>query len=334
MRIRRIARGLAAATTLSLLMTACGSGGDGGGVSAKFPHHMPADSSDGKCIQDFADQAKEKAGIDFKITPAGALGGEADVDENLFQGVFQATLMSNVMMGVWEESAQVTNLPYVIPDIETGRALLDSDIMKPVYDSLLEKKGVRILGYCHYSVRDIAATKPIRKPADLDGVKIRVPETDAFVKTFKSLGANPTALPFPEVYNSMKTGVVDAAESNFADMLGLKFNEVAPNFSRTSHMFTGQAVVVNEKWFQGLTKEQQDELTKAAKNAEETSYQERLKENEKIVGELKAAGVTVVDDVDREAFDQAVAKVRDELAAEYGVEDLLAKVREFVEENS
>src|SRR5690606_41514944 len=154
------------------------------------------------------------------------------------------------------------------------------------------------------------AANPIWNPDDVTGVRIRDPETAAFVNTFKSLGANPTALPFPEVYISMKSGVVDAAESNFADMLGLKFNEVAPNFSRTSHMFTGQAVVVNEKWFQGLTKEQQDELTKAAKNAEETSYQERLKENEKIVGELKAAGVTVVDDVDREAFDQAVAKVR------------------------
>lgn len=338
MRNRRIALGLAAVTGLASILAACGSSGaadgDKGVVSAKFPHHMTAESSDGKCIQDFADQAKESANVDFEISPAGALGGEADVDQNLFEGVFQATLMSNVLMGVWEDSAQVTNLPYLIPNIEVGRELMHSDVMQPVYDALLEKKGVRVLGWCHFSERDVAATKPVREPADLDGMKIRVPETDAFVKTFASLGANPTALAFPEVYNSLKTGVVDAAESNFADMLDLKFNEVAPYFSRTDHMFTAQAVVVNDEWFQGLSKDQQDALVEAAAKAEETSFKERVATNDALGPKLEAAGVTVVEDVDYAAFDAAVADVRAELAKAYGIEDLLTQVQEFVKNNS
>ena len=160
-----------------------------------------------------------------------------------------------------------------------------------------------------------------------------MPETDAFVKTFSTVGANPTALPFPEVYNAMKTGIVDAAESNFADMLNLKFNEVAPYFSATAHMFTGQAIVVNEKWFQTLGKDQQDALIQAAMRAEESSFAERLAENEAVVEKLADSGVTLVDDVDMEAFDQAVSGTRDELAVEYGVEELLGKVRDFVASN-
>lgn len=344
MRIQRFALTLAAVTTVASLVAACGSdatgdndgNGDSGSsskpVSAKFPHHMPADSLDGKCIQDFVDQAKDTANVDFEITPAGALGGEADVDQNLFEGVFQATLMSNVMMGVWEKSNQVTNLPFVVPNIEVGYKLMNSDLMQPTYDALLKEKGARILGWCHFSERDVAATKAVRTPADLKGMKIRVPETDAFVKTFKALGANPTALPFPEVYNSLKTGVVDAAESNFGDMLGLKFNEVAPYFSRTNHMFTAQAVVVNEDWFQGLSEEQRTALTAAAKKAEETSFQERVATNDALGPKLKEAGITVVEDVDYDAFDAAVSSTRSELAAEYGVEDLLEQVKKFVSE--
>jgi len=320
---------LAAGLTTSL--TACG-GGDSSTETARFPHHMPADGLDGTCIQDFADQSADSADVEFEISPAGALGGEADVEENLFQGVFQATLMSTVLMGVWEESAQVLNLPYVVPDIEAGRALLNSDVMQPVYDALLENKGARVLGWCHYSQRNVSAATPVREPADLEGLKIRVPETDAFVQTFDALGANPTALPFPEVYNSMKTGVVDAAESNFADMLAMKFNEVAPFFSQTAHMFTGQAIVVNEEWFQSLTEEQRDALVEAAQSAEESSFEERLAENEAIAGELEAAGVTLVDDVDVDAFDAAVSETRDSLAAEYGVEELLAEVLAFLDQ--
>lgn len=326
---------VAALTGASLLLAACGSEGNGDAdkgstVKARFPHHMQAETLDGICIQDFADQVADSANVEFEITPAGALGGEADVEENLFQGVFQATLMSTVLMGVWEPSAQVLNLPYVIPNIEIGRELLNSDIVQPLYDNLLENKGARVLGWCHYSERNVGATVPVRKPADLEGIKIRVPETDAFVKTFNALGANPTALPFPEVYNSMKTGLVDAAESNFADMLALKLNEVAPYFSATAHMFTGQAIVVNEEWFQSLSSEQQQALMDAAKKAEDTSFEERVAQNEAVISDMKEQGVTHVDDVDLEAFDKAVAATRDELAAEYGVEDLLIAVREFV----
>lgn len=318
--------------TLALTITACGGdGGDGKGdattVSAKLPHHMPPDSLDDKCIHEFADAAADDAGVEFEITPAGALGGEADVEQNLFEGVFEATLMSTVMMGVWEDSAQVLNLPYVIPDIDTGREVLNSDLMQPTYDKLLADKDARILGWCHWSMRETAAGKPIREPADLKGLKIRVPETDAFVKTFSSLGANPTALGQPEVYNALKTGIVDAAESNFYDMLQFKYNEVAPYFSRTSHIFVAQAIVVNDTWFQELTKDQQDGLIDAARKAEEDTFPKRHALDEDVTTQLEEAGVTVVDDVDTDAFDQAVTSVRAELAEQYGVEDLLSRIQ-------
>lgn len=319
---------------LTLGLAACGSdddkSGEGGTISAKFPHHMPVGSLDDNCIHEFADAAEADAGIDFEITPAGGLGGESDVEQNLFEGVFEATLMSTVLMGVWEDSAQVLNLPYVIPDIETGRQILNSDLMKPTYDALLADKDTRILGWCHWSMRDTAATKPVREPADFDGMKIRVPETDAFVKTFTSLGANPTALGQPEVYNALKTGVVDAAESNFYDMLQFKYNEVAPYFSKTDHIFVAQAIVVNDTWFQGLTEDQRSALTAAAQKAEDDTFPKRQSLDEDVRSQLDAAGVKVVDDVDIAAFDEAVGTVREELAKQYGVEDLLQQIRDEI----
>lgn len=308
---------------------------DGGGeatgevIRAALPHHMAADSTDDQCINDFADRANQATNgqITFDITPGGALGGEADVEQNLFEGVFESTLMSSVLMGVWYEPAQVLTLPYVFTDLESAREVLNSDVMAPVFDGLREEKGARLLGWCHFSLRNIAANNPIRTPADLSGVKIRVPETPSFVQTFEALGANPTPLPYPEVYTNLQTGVVDAVDSSFSAMYDTNIHEVAKTFSETKHIFTSQGIVVNEEWFQGLSDDHQAALTEAAQAAEEAHFDKFLDGEAEVVPQLEEAGVDVVTDVDLDAMEEAVSGARDSLAAQYGVEDLLTEIQ-------
>lgn len=297
-------------------------------IEATLPHHMAAGSLDDDCINDFTAAVEDQTdgGIVFTVTPGGALGGEADVHENLFDGIFEASFMSSVLMGVWHEPAQVLTLPYVFTDIADARDVLNSDLMQPVYEGLLDEKGARLLGWCHFSLRNIAANNAITEPADLAGLRIRVPETPSFVETFSELGANPTPLPYPEVYTNLQTGVVDAVDSSFSAMYDTNIHEVAKDFSETRHIFTSQGIVVNEEWYQSLTPEQQQILSDAARTAEEEYVTRFIETEEEVIPLLEDAGVTVTRDVDIDALRDAVADARASLASRYGVEELLADI--------
>ena len=295
----------------------------------RLPHHMAPDTLDAQCIQDFADEvtARSDGRITFEISPAGALGGEADVEQNVFEGVFEMSFMSNVLMGVWYEPANLVSLPWLLLTTEDARTVYESDVFTEMKQGFLDERGARILDYCAIAERAVATKEPIAAPEDFDGIKIRVPELPVFIRTFEELGALPTPIPFPEVYEAMSSGIVDGVDADFSTFATLGFPEVADHFTRTGHQITAQYLIVNEEFFQSLPTDLQEILVDVSAEVVAGGAEERTAQlAEEFAGALRDAGGQVVDDLDKEPFREATASVREELAAEYGVTEQLQEI--------
>ena len=170
-------------------------------------------------------------------------------------------------------------------------------------------------------------TKPIAKPADFRGVKIRLPEAPVFVRTFSALGAQPTPIPAPEMYSALQTGVVDAMEGSAEVAYTFKIFEVTKFFSRTRHILLDGSFAINAGFFNGLPKAQQDGLLKAAQEAAVAQRAAHFDREKMWIERLTAAGTLTINDVDLPAFAQALGTLQDDFAKSAGASELLTKLR-------
>jgi TRAP-type C4-dicarboxylate transport system substrate-binding protein len=325
------------ATSDAPAATEADGGGEGEGEGESFtihlPHHMAPSTLDADCIQEFADEvtARSDGRISFEITPSGALGGEADVEQNVFEGVFEMSYMSNVLMGVWYEPANLVSLPWLFLTTDDAKTVYESEIFTEMKDGFLESKGARVLDYCAIAERAVATKSEIAQPSDFEGIKIRVPELPVFIETFETLGALPTPLPFPEVYEAMSSGIVDGVDADFSTFATLGFPEVADYFTRTGHQLTAQYLIINEEFFQSLPSDLQDVIVETSAEVVAGQAEERTTAlAEEFAGQLRDSGSNVVDDLDKVPFREATAETRAELAAQYGVEEQLQAVEQLL----
>jgi TRAP-type transport system periplasmic protein len=151
------------------------------------------------------------------------------------------------------------------------------------------------------------STKPIVQPADLQGVKIRVPVSALWTSLFKSLGAYPTSINFAEVYSALQTKVVDAQENPPAIISAAKLYEVQKFCSLTNHMWDGWWLLANRRTWERLPRDIQDVVSKNVNAAALAEREEVAKQNTSLIGELKAKGLTF-NDVDPAPFRETLKK--------------------------
>jgi TRAP-type C4-dicarboxylate transport system substrate-binding protein len=130
------------------------------------------------------------------------------------------------------------------------------------------------LTFYESGARSIYAKRPVRTPADMKGLKVRVQPSDLMVDEIKAMGGTPTPMPFAEVYTGLKTGLVDAAENNLPSYEETKHFEVAPDYSETQHAMTPEVLVFSKKVWDKLTPEEQTAIRKAA--ADSVPYYQKL----------------------------------------------------------
>ncbi|WP_003544138.1 TRAP transporter substrate-binding protein [Desulfotomaculum nigrificans] len=204
--------------------------------------------------------------VEVQIFDNAQLGGERDVMEQLQLGTVQGSYISPVL-GSIEPKINILDLPFLFKDEQHVDKVLDG----PVGEKLLAdlpSKGMRCLGYMENGFRVITNSKrPINKLEDLKGLKIRTPEAPVSVAIFKSLGANATPLAFSELYSALQQGVVDGQENAYNTVASSSFFEVQKYVAETNHMWGSYAILVSEKWWQGLPKDVQEAIAQAAKEA-------------------------------------------------------------------
>jgi tripartite ATP-independent transporter DctP family solute receptor len=213
----------------------------------------------------------------------------------------------------------VLDFPFLFANEAEADALLDGPIGKRLAD-MLPVHGLVSLAYWENGFRYVTNSKrPINRPEDLDGLKIRVMPNPVYMETFKTMHANPVPLPFGELFTAMETKTVDAQENPYPIIAANKFNEVQKYLSNTRHSYNAFIVLVSKKFWDSLSPTEQKILQDAA--VEARTYERQVSRAAAIrsLGELKAKGMAVNDLTPAELarMRQQLKPVAEKFAASY-----------------
>jgi len=190
--------------------------------------------------------------------------GERELIESTKLGTIQMSMVSGAMAGFYKP-AMVLDIPYLFPSAAVAWNVLDGEYGRDLANDILKNLGTRVLAYGETGFRNFTNSKhTIKSPADMKGLKLRVMETPLYMTLVKSLGANPTPIAWPETYSALQQKVVDGQENPVATILQAKFSEVQKYLTLDGHTYGADFIIVNEKFYQGLPKEQQNLLKRAA----------------------------------------------------------------------
>jgi len=259
--------------------------------------------------------------IEVQVFPMGQLGGERSMTEQVQGGTLHMTAITAGVLANFVSEIGIIELPFMYPSREAAYKVLDDEEVRARFAAYCDAKGFAFIGYTENEFRDVTNSRgPIRKPEDLQGLKIRVVESPVFIDTFKALGANPTPLPFPEIYNALQQKVIDAQDNPIYTSILMKFTEVNKHATLTSHILTECPVVVNKKFWAKLTPEQKKLFMDAAQIQIRVNRENNAKNRVEALEKAKAQGVEVVllTEAERSAFKKAVQPVHDKYRGVYG----------------
>ena len=206
--------------------------------------------------------------------------------------------MANIASGdVQNQVPQLSLLmvPYLIRDVAHLRKLWASDVGAELNKLLDEKMGLRILSNPYIGTRHLGlrTAKKVMKPADLAGVKLRMPPGEVWQFVGTAMGANPTPLPFPEVYTALQTGAIDAQDNALPAVKNMKFFEVSKQISLTAHLVAANHFVIGSKKWASMSADQQRRVQAAADKTEEDVTNMALKDERELVDFFKQQGLDV-----------------------------------------
>ncbi len=272
-------------------------------------------------MEKFAEVVSQKSGgkITVKLFPGSQLGGDVQVLSSVQGGTIDLTSMnSGILQGQVKEFA-VVDFPFLFSDAKEADAVLDGPIGKALADKL-PPKGLINLAYWDLGFRNLTNNKHAIKTADdIAGLKIRVIQSPIYIDTFNALGANAVPMPFPEVYTALEQKTIDGQENPFTVILANKLNEVQKYLTVTRHIYNPQSVLLSKKTWDRLSKEEQDILVAAAKEA--TAYQRKVSrdaQDQALAGLKKTMEVTELPPAEIAKIRAKVKPVVDKFSAEAG----------------
>jgi len=284
----------------------------------KFGHVGKPGSLFDMCANEFAKRANAALGDKAEVQVFGSsqLGKDNELLQKIKLGQVTFSLPSSVMSSVSDQFG-VFEMPYIIKDRDHMKRV-EGALMDSVLQPAAKAKGYRILALWENGFRHITNNvRPINKPEDLAGIKLRTPKGAWRVKMFKAYGANPSPMAFSEVFTALKTGVIDGQENPYAQIASAKFQEVQKYLSITGHVYTPGYVVVSEEHFSKLPADVQQIVAKVAQETQAYVYETAAKLETDLLAELKAGGIEV-NTADKDAFITASKPIYDEFAS--GVE--------------
>ena len=241
----------------------------------------------------------------MEVFPASQLGKEVALNEALSLGTIDVIFTGVAFMGQSYGPISISAYPFTIRSYAHWKAYVRSDLFAELAGKYKDISGNTIAAMLYYGARQVTANKPILKPADMKGLKIRTPNAPAYQMFPKATGANPTPIAFAEVYLALQQGVVDAQENPLPTIKFKKFYEVQSNINLTRHITNSLAMVVSPLTITKMGADAQVLLDVLASSAAQASDDIVASEAE-LADWFRAQGVTV-NEVDRKPFMAAVA---------------------------
>jgi len=267
--------------------------------------------------QQFVDRLTEITGGKLKVVHhhSGALGGEREVAQQIQLGTVDFGPITTAPLSTLVPEMSVFQLPYIFRDYDhVFKALDGSDTLQKYYDAVLDRRGLKLVGFIAAGYRGIYGHYPINSLADVKGKKVRVQEDKILVATFKALGMISTPIAFPEVATSLQTKVIDFAEGGVNTFYHNKFYDVVKNVADVRHTHQAVALVMSKGSYQKLDAAGQKAVRGAWEHARQFNRKFILDEDKSIQELVRAKGVAITKP-DATPFRQATLSVYEDFYA-------------------
>lgn len=265
-------------------------------------------------------QALERAGekfsqamdgrYQFQIYPNEVLGDQRATIELIQNGAIQMAIVNNATVENYNKEFALLGLPYIFDSEEHQKEVLTSGILDSLFESTKEQ-GFQIMAAYTAGSRNVYTKKPIEKPEDLKGMKIRVMESPSMIRMMEYMGGIGTPMSQGEVYTAIQQGVIDGGENNEITYSDLKHYEVAPVFSKTQHIMVPDLVIAESAYLERMEPEDRELLTEILQESIEDEFEIWDSQVEETKAGLAEKGVTFVD-VDIAPFQENCLKLHEE----------------------
>jgi TRAP-type transport system periplasmic protein len=250
----------------------------------------------------FAEELKAltEGRIEVEVYPNETLGKEMDVINGMQLGTADMTITGESLQN-WAPMAALLAVPYAYKSLEDMDAVASGELGDRIEAQIIETAGIRPIAYFARGPRNLTSNREIKTPADLNGLKMRVPNVPLFLNVWQALGASPTPMAFSEVFTSLQNGTIDAQENPLALIKSANFAEVQKYVNKTEHVRSWIYLTISEGAWAKLSEADQGNVMEAAKRAQAYERELFTAQETSLVTELQAAGMTFVD-VDNAAF--------------------------------
>ena len=233
-------------------------------ITIKFAHVVAENTPKGQACNKFRDLVAERLGgkVVVEVFPNSQLFGDDAVLEAMLLGDVQLAAPSLSKFSRYTKSLQVFDLPFLFKDMEAAEKFQKSEAGMALLNSM-SSKGLIGLGYIHNGLKQLSASKPLRVPADANGLKFRIQASDVLAAQFEALGSVPLKKPFSEVFTLLQTRAIDGQENTWSNIYSQKFFEVQPYITESNHGLIDYLVVTSAEFWNGLP----DDIRKEVKQA-------------------------------------------------------------------
>ncbi len=244
--------------------------------------------------------ARTEGRVAVEVYPNETLGKEMDVINGMQLGTADMTITGESLQN-WAPMAALLAVPYGYSSLEDMDAYASGELGDRIEAQIIEKVGIRPIAYFARGPRNLTSNRPITTPADLAGLKMRVPNVPLFLNVWQALGATPTPMAFSEVFTSLQNGTIEAQENPLALIKSANFNEVQGYVNKTEHVRSWIYLTISELSWAKLSEADQAAVLEAAAAAQAYERELFTAQETQLVGELEALGMEFVD-VDGAAF--------------------------------
>jgi tripartite ATP-independent transporter DctP family solute receptor len=245
----------------------------------------------------------------IEVFPASTLGKESDINQGLTLGTVDIIYTGQLFAGRIYGPVAIGGAPFMFRDFNHWKAYSTSSLFQELADGYQKKSGGnKMLAITYYGERHVTSNKPINVPADMKGLKIRVPDAPLYTMFPRAVGANPTPIAFAEVYLALQNGTVDAQENPLPTIDAKKFYEVQKFIVLTGHITDALITIVGAPTWNKLSDADRKTFDAVLKEAAARATAEIIEIEKKLGAEFEKRGKTVTR-VDRTPFREAVVKL-------------------------
>jgi tripartite ATP-independent transporter DctP family solute receptor len=298
-----------------------------GAQTLRFGHANSPGEVANDMFNEFAERVNKRTNgaITVRVFPSEQLGKEADLLQQVKTGALDISAPSLPVMSSLVPALEMASGPFLWNDWKEAEMVLRGPAFDPLWNELRDKHNILPLTKIFYwGWRDFTFTdREVRKPEDMAGLKIRVPESPIWVEMVRALGAAPTPIPFGEVYTALQQKTVDGQENPIPTIFSRKFYEVQGVLTMSRHMLQNNTMIINKASMGRLSADNQKILLEEAASISTKNTELQQAREQSMLEEIRKSGRTkIIDDPDRAAFQAKIDPAYSRLEARWGADHL------------